>query len=136
MRIAIAADTNQGLKSPARGHFGDAPFFTLVDVTDGQVETVSVVENPYHAHHQPGQVPSFLKDQKADVVLAGGMGQRAITFFQQLGIEVATGASGTVEETVASYLRGEMRDVTPCVHDDHHHHDHHHHHHHHHDETH
>jgi predicted Fe-Mo cluster-binding NifX family protein len=50
----------------------------------------------------------------ADVVLSGGMGPRAIQMFAQHGIEVATGARGTVRDTVDAYLAGTLHGTTPC----------------------
>jgi len=126
MRVAIAAENNNGINSLVRGHFGDAPFFVLADVIGDQVSQVEVVQNPYHHNHQPGQVPQFLQQQGANVVLAGGMGHRAITFFDGFGIQVATGATGTAAQALNAFLSGELRGAAPCAHDDHHHHDHHH----------
>jgi hypothetical protein len=37
--------------------------------------------------------------------------------FHGFGIDVATGATGAVEEVLAAYLRGEHRGVVPCAHD-------------------
>jgi predicted Fe-Mo cluster-binding NifX family protein len=56
-------------------------------------------------------------------MLAGGMGQRAVSFFQQYGIEAVTGASGTVRRSLESYLGGELSGVEPCAESQHHHHE-------------
>jgi len=42
------------------------------------------------------------------VVIAYGMGGRAVDFFNQLGIDVITGASGRVEEVVDDFLKGRI----------------------------
>jgi len=132
MRIAVSADTNQGLDSRVAHHFGRCPFFALVEVEDNQIESFSVIENPYYTGHEVGQVPSFINDQKADVMLSGGMGGRAIQFFSQFGIEPATGASGTVENAVNCYLEGKIKGASFCAeseaHGHGHDHDHDHHH--------
>ena len=52
-------------------------------------------------------------------MIAGGMGPRAIDFFNQLGIDVATGAQGKVRDVVEAYLRGEIQGVVACEHHGH-----------------
>ena len=76
-----------------------------------------VVPNPYRGAHQPGAVPRFIRDMGADVIIAGGMGPRAIEMFHGFGIDVATGATGAVTTVLGAYLRGEHRGVAPCAHD-------------------
>jgi predicted Fe-Mo cluster-binding NifX family protein len=114
MRIAVSVETNNGLESLVAHHFGRCPFFTLVDVEGTEVKAVEVIDNPYYGAHQPGQVPGFIHQQKADVMLSGGMGGRAIQFFNQFGIQAATGATGTVQFALQSYLGGELTGAAPC----------------------
>jgi len=114
MRIAISADDGNGLDSVVSPHFGRCPYFVLVDVEEREVKAVQVISNPYYGQHQPGQVPGFIHDQQADVMLTGGMGSRAIAFFQQFGIQAATGAAGTVRHTLEQYLGGGLREAAPC----------------------
>jgi hypothetical protein len=47
-------------------------------------------------------------------MLTGGMGGRAIMFFQQFGIEGVTGAYGTVRQSLERYLGGALRGAAPC----------------------
>jgi predicted Fe-Mo cluster-binding NifX family protein len=114
MRIAVSVETNNGLDSVVAHHFGRCPFFALVDVVETDVKAVEVVANPYYGAHQPGQVPGFIHQQNADVMLSGGMGGRAIQFFQQYGIQTATGANGTVRTALERYLNGELSGAAPC----------------------
>jgi predicted Fe-Mo cluster-binding NifX family protein len=114
MRIAVSADNKNGLDSVVSPHFGRCPHYILVDVEDHQVTSVQEVDSPFYGHHQPGQVPSFIHSLGANVMLAGGMGGRAIMFFQQFGIEGVTGAYGTVRQSVERYLGGELRGAAPC----------------------
>ena len=114
MRVAISIETNNGLDSVVAHHFGRCPFFALVDVEERDIKAVEVVDNPYYSGHQPGQVPGFIQTQNANVMLSGGMGRRAIDFFQQYGIETATGANGTVRTALEGYLGGELSGAAPC----------------------
>jgi predicted Fe-Mo cluster-binding NifX family protein len=114
MRIAVSADNRNGLDSVVSPHFGRCPYFVLVDLDDHDVKEVREVDNPYYAQHQPGQVPAFINSLRANVMLTGGMGGRAIMFFQQFGIEGVTGAYGTVRQSVERYLGGQLSGAEPC----------------------
>ncbi|MBO5543999.1 MAG: FKBP-type peptidyl-prolyl cis-trans isomerase, partial [Oscillospiraceae bacterium] len=43
-----------------------------------------------------------------DVVICGGIGGGAVAALEQRGIELCAGASGSADEAVAAYLRGEL----------------------------
>ena len=115
MRIAISLQTNDGLNSMVSQHFGRCPYFALVDMDESEIKALDVIDNPYFAGHQVGEIPQFIHEQQADVMLSGGMGGRAIQFFRQFGIQTATGASGTVRQTLETYLGGELREAAPCA---------------------
>jgi predicted Fe-Mo cluster-binding NifX family protein len=114
MRIAVSADSKQGLDSVVSPHFGRCPHYILVDVEGHNVTEVQEVDSPFYGHHQPGQVPGFIHSLGAEVMLAGGMGGRAIMFFQQYGIEGVTGAYGTVRQSLERYLGGQLKGAAPC----------------------
>ena len=114
MRIAVSVETNNELESVVAHHFGRCPFFALVDIDGTEFQAVQIIENPYFHGHQPGQVPGFIKSQNVDVMLSGGMGGRAIQFFEQYGIQTATGADGTVRTALERYLGGELKGAAPC----------------------
>jgi predicted Fe-Mo cluster-binding NifX family protein len=114
MRIAVSADNKQGLDSIVSPHFGRCPHYILVDVQGHEVTGIQEVDSPFFGQHQPGQVPAFINSLGANVMLAGGMGGRAIMFFQQFGIEGVTGAYGTVRQSVERYLGGELKGAAPC----------------------
>ena len=114
MRIAISADDSNGLSSVVSPHFGRCPYYAIIELEGREVRQVNVVENPYYGHHQPGQVPGFIQSQGADVMLTGGMGRRAIGFFDQYGIEAVTGAAGTVRHVLEQYLGGALQGAAPC----------------------
>ena len=113
-RIAISADDNSGLDSVVSPHFGRCPYYILVDLEGREVSQIHAVENPAYGQHRPGQVPGFIESQGANVMLAGGMGRRAIGFFQQYGIEAVTGATGTVRHALEQYLGGSLLGAEPC----------------------
>ena len=117
MRIAISAETNNGLESKVAQHFGRCPFYILVDLEDTEVKEVFGVANPHYASHKPGMVPAFINEQNVNVMVAGGMGGRAIEFFNQFGIETATGAAGTAQDALNGYINGTLNGASACAHD-------------------
>ena len=121
MRIAVSSENNQGLESIVSPHFGRCPYFILIDMEGEEVSEVGVVENPFFGQHQPGQVPGFIHSQGADVMLTGGMGRRAIGFFQQFNIKPVTGAQGTVGSALEQYLAGALQEAEPCAESEKHH---------------
>jgi predicted Fe-Mo cluster-binding NifX family protein len=116
-RIALACEDNQGLSGQISQHFGRCPYYLIVDVEGHEIEKTDSVDNPYYNNHVPGMVPQFIKEQGANVMIAGGMGPRAIDMFTNLGIEVVTGAIGNVGNVLQAYLKGEISGVEPCEHD-------------------
>jgi len=114
MKIAVTAENNIGLESMVAQHFGHAPYFMLVDVENDEVTATQGIANPFAESHQPGQIPGFIKEQNADVMLSGGMGGRAIQFFEQYGIKTATGAIGTVRQALENFLGGKLSEAAPC----------------------
>lgn len=114
MRIAVSADDPRGLESVVSPHFGRCPYYVLVDVEGREVTATLVVANPFYGQHQPGQVPGFIRDHGANVMLTGGMGGRAVAFFEQYGIEPVTGATGSVRYALEQYLGGALRRAAPC----------------------
>jgi predicted Fe-Mo cluster-binding NifX family protein len=115
--IAVAAEDDRGLGGQVSGHFGRCPYYVLVEADGDTVAGSRVVANPYFDLHRPGLMPRFIRDLGANVIIAGGMGPKAIDIFHGFGIDVATGATGAVEEVLGAYLRGDHRAVSPCAHD-------------------
>jgi len=115
MKIALATDDNMGLDAVVSHHFGRCPYYIVVDVDDKEIKDVKAVKNPfYESHGQTGEVPNFIHSLGADVIIAGGMGPKAIGFFQQLGIQAFTGTSGIVGDVIKNYMSGQIDGAVPC----------------------
>jgi len=89
-------------------HFGHCEQFALFDI-DEQKKTIlqkALVASP---GHQPGLLPEWLAEQGVSLVIAGGMGSRAQSLFQQnnIGVVIGTPESAS-EEAVLSYLNGTL----------------------------
>jgi len=89
-------------------HFGHCERFALVDVDAAENKIVGRkdVEAPLH---QPGLLPPWLAEHGATMIIAGGMGQRALGLFVEQGIQVVLGATAeTPERLVSDYLAGTL----------------------------
>ncbi|MBW1989716.1 MAG: NifB/NifX family molybdenum-iron cluster-binding protein [Deltaproteobacteria bacterium] len=87
-------------------HFGHCKEFALVPVTGGEIGKPEVLIPP---PHEPGVLPRWLNEMGANLVIAGGMGQRAIGLFAEYGIKVLVGAPALApEELVRRYLEGTL----------------------------
>jgi predicted Fe-Mo cluster-binding NifX family protein len=101
MKIAVASEGTM-----VSGHFGHCEGFTLYDVNNKEVTGKTFVLNP---GHRPGYLPVFLKEQNADVIIAGGMGETAQELFAKNGIEVVVGAQGNADEAVKHFVAGNLK---------------------------
>lgn len=116
MRIAFSAASDQGLESPISPHFGRCPYYIFVDLDEkNQILEIKAITNEHAKKHDPGQLPAYIRDQGVNVMISGGMGGRAVNFFHEFDVNVATGASGTVQESLAYYLSGELQGDAPCA---------------------
>ena len=103
MRYAIPV--SGGVVSP---HFGHCEHFALIDV-DEQAKKILKKELVPSPGHQPGLLPEWLAGQGVAFVIAGGMGSRAQSLFQQNRIGVIVGTmESDPEKAVLSYLNGQL----------------------------
>jgi predicted Fe-Mo cluster-binding NifX family protein len=88
-------------------HFGHCEKFALVDVENNEIKNKEVLTPP---PHEPGVLPKWLHELGANVIIAGGMGQRAIQLFQENEIEVVIGAPALEPEIlVKQYLSNTLK---------------------------
>jgi predicted Fe-Mo cluster-binding NifX family protein len=109
MKVGIPTLGNLGLEEKVSPHFGRAPTFTIVDTETGEV---SVVPNTSEHMGGSGKPPEQLVRAGAHVMLCSGLGPRAIRMFEQHGVEVYVGASGTVREAINRWKAGELQEAT------------------------
>ncbi len=112
MKIAVA--NNEGQVSQ---HFGYCEKFTVFEVENKSITGTQSIPNP---GHQPGLLPRLLGEAGVNLVIAGGMGSKAIELFADKGIDVVIGASGPVEAVVKDYLQGKLETAgSACHHETH-----------------
>ncbi|MHC1763710.1 MAG: NifB/NifX family molybdenum-iron cluster-binding protein [Verrucomicrobiia bacterium] len=121
MKIALPAENGR-----LHGHFGGCREFAVVEV-DPTMQRIVHSEVLPAPEHQPGLFPRWLRAKGVQVVVAGGIGHRALANFAQHGITVFAGLAGSpVEALVADFLAGRLTEPPAGCdhHGDHHHHGH------------
>jgi predicted Fe-Mo cluster-binding NifX family protein len=86
MNKKIAIPLEDGLLC---AHFGHCQQFALVSVDNNSITSLKEITPP---EHQPGLYPKWIASHGVTDVIAGGMGQQAITLFNQQNINVFVGA--------------------------------------------
>ncbi|MBI4725716.1 NifB/NifX family molybdenum-iron cluster-binding protein [candidate division TA06 bacterium] len=90
-------------------HFGHCEAFALVDADPTAKKILKKVEIDAPPH-QPGLLPRWLAEKGANMIIAGGMGQRAQGLFTEQGIKVLVGAPAEPpEKLVNDYLAGTLQ---------------------------
>jgi Mrp family chromosome partitioning ATPase/predicted Fe-Mo cluster-binding NifX family protein len=105
-KMRIAVPLVQGKLSL---HFGHCEQFAIIDVDSGSKNILSqeLVEPP---PHEPGVLPKWLAGLHVELIIAGGMGQRAQQLFAQNNIDVVVGApDNEAQELVSQYLAGQLQ---------------------------
>ncbi len=112
MKIATASD---GIN--ISGHFGHCEGFHIFEIENNEIINSSFTPNP---GHKPGFLPVFLHEKGSDTIISGGMGGGAVDIFNEKGIEVIVGASGSSESAVKAYLKGELKSTGSVCHEHNH----------------
>lgn len=106
MKICIPTMGENGLNNLVGEHFGRVPTYTIVDLDTDNIKVI-----PNTSHHMGGQVdpPEIMAREGVNVMICQGLGRRAITMFEEFGIEVYIGASGTVRDAVTAFKQGRLQ---------------------------
>jgi len=113
LRIAVSTKAHEGLTDVVSEVFGKAKTFTIVDVEDGEVKKVQVIDNPA-ASYEYGAGPVAVKtlaDLKVNVVMAVELGPGASSLLEQhhikkLPVKPNMNVSEAVEEAVSTMKTG------------------------------
>lgn len=106
MKLCIPTLGENGLDNHIGEHFGRVPTYTIVDLDTNEVKVI-----PNTSHHMSGQgyPPEIMAKEGVNIMICRGLGRRAITMFEEMGIDVYIGASGTVRDAVAAFKQGTLQ---------------------------
>ncbi len=107
--LAIPSANPGGLDAGMGMHFGHCDIYTIVNVKDGAIESVSTLPNVPHQQGGCLAPVQHLASHGVTKLLAGGMGMRPLMGFMQNGIEVFfSGNYPTVGLAVQAFLEGKL----------------------------
>jgi len=104
MKVAIACTLGKVAE-----HFGYCEKFVIYEIEAGKIKSKEEVKNPGHV---PGYLPKFLKEKGVDIVIAGGIGPRAINLLNSFNIKVISRVSGNEKEVIENFLKGELKEMS------------------------
>ena len=103
MRIAVPLTAGK-----LSEHFGHCEQFAIINV-DSDSKDIKSQELLTPPSHEPGVLPKWLAGLHVELIIAGGMGQRAQQLFGQDNIKVLCGApQAEPADLVKQYLQGEL----------------------------
>jgi predicted Fe-Mo cluster-binding NifX family protein len=109
MKICVPTLEDKGLDSQISPHFGRAPKFI---VSDTDLNVVEVLDNTAEHFGGMAKTPEIIRDAGVGAILVSGIGPRAIEMFEQMGIRVFAGASGTAGDALEAFRSGVLREAT------------------------
>lgn len=107
IKIAFPTEGDKGIKDVVSDVFGRAKSFTLVEISDGSISDVQVVENPAGTYrHGAGPiVVKTLADMGVNAVAARELGPGASALVEQHGMKRFSVRPGvSVEEAIKDVL--------------------------------
>ena len=111
MKVAITSHGNS-LDSEVSTVFARCPYFIMADVEDGEIKTVSPVENPAMNQRGSGNLAAqFLVNQRVDTLISGAVGPNAFNIFKQVGIKIYKLQSGSVQENLNLFVENKLDEI-------------------------
>ncbi len=109
MLICVPSMGKKGLEEQVGEHFGRVPTYTLVDTETNEVR---IIDNTSEHLGGTGYPTEIIAAAGAHVMLCSGVGRRAIMMFENMGIMVYVGASGTVKDVLGMWEKGQLQEAT------------------------
>jgi len=110
MKIVIPTNGNKGLTEKVSEHFGRCQTYTFLD-ENGKI--VEIINNTSEHMGGQGLPPELMKANGAHILLCRGLGPRALTLCQQLGIAVYVNDSETVTEIFYNWKNNNLIQAGP-----------------------
>lgn len=119
MKVCLPTQSTNGLAEPLYGHFGSAPYFTVVDTESGEVKLIDNADQK-HEHGKCNPIAALANEQ-VDAVVVQGIGAGAVSKLGQMGIRVYHSNLGTVGEAVKALKDGKLLPISSAGLCQHHH---------------
>ncbi len=109
MKLCIPSMGQNGIEETVGQHFGKVPFYTLYDT---ETKEASVLPNTSEHNGGIGLPPELMAKEGVDIMLCGGLGKKAVDMFEQAGIAVFSGATGTVQNAIDAWESSKLAKAT------------------------
>lgn len=121
-RIIVPTVDESGLNAQLAEHFGRAPYFAVVELTDkGEVLNVKTVPDVGEHAGGIGYTHDNILKLRPNAIIVYGMGPRGLNTFQSAGVAVLKANANTVKEVIAAYKDDTLQELTEgCHHARHH----------------
>jgi len=111
-RIAIPSNGQGGLNGTRAGHFGHCDVFTLIDVENGEIKEVTILQNQEHVQGGCMVPVNLLSENRVSALVVGGIGMRPLMGFRQVGIDVYHDDQRTdIEPVVKDLIAGRLPEI-------------------------
>lgn len=116
VRLVIPIESFDNEKSVIFQHFGRAPEFAVIEISnEGRILSITPERNVGEHFGGHGEAETVVASLKPDALVVKGMGPRGLAAFESNGIAVFTGPVNNIAEAVEAYLAGRLNGLTePC----------------------
>jgi predicted Fe-Mo cluster-binding NifX family protein len=112
-KIAIPSNGQGGLDGTRSGHFGHCDVFALVDVENGEIKKISILQNQEHVQGGCMVPVNLLSENRVTALVVGGIGMRPLVGFRQVGIDVYhDDQREQIKPVVEDLIAGKMPEIT------------------------
>ena len=117
IRIAVSVEDLPQGKAVVADHFGRCSKILIYEVNEEKkVVKEEVYYNPLQSGHGGAcELPAYVKEYNANVIIAGGMGRKAVMQFNQFGIQVITAPGADILDALYGYLKGDLNSYEECA---------------------
>jgi len=117
-RVAVPTDDGVTISK----HFGQAAYFKIVTLDDGQLRSTETREKVTHQHgteHPAGRQPGLQMIESisdCQVLIAGGMGSPAYQRAVEAGLKVILTRKQDIDQAIVDFVAGKLTNDADLVH--------------------
>jgi len=108
MKVAIPTDSIGGLSDIVFNHFGMAPTYTVVEISENKIGKVEVIDNTSD-HFGGSESPvDLLQKKNVGIVICSNLGPHAMEILRCQGFDLFFTKREKVQDVVNKFIKGEL----------------------------
>ena len=111
MKVAVTAQGRE-LNSPVDPRFGRAKFFVIVETETGEFTAADNTQNLNAVQGAGIQAGRNVVELGVQSVITGHVGPKAFSTLQAGGVQIYTGADGTVADAIEQFKAGRLKQAS------------------------